>query len=412
MRCRALSFIAATVTAAVLLGLPAAAQAKPSIAVLGLEVKSDGASIDEQTTKVASSLTAALRKRARMPTGPYRLAPNSNKDLLELKLLSDCADEGKGCMSQIGTELKADRLLYGRIKRRKSGYQVSLDLLNVELQSMERSTSEIIPFSEATPDGVKRWARSLYNRLTGIPEQGTLVIQANVDKGTVYIDGEVKTSLSAGSARITGLSEGSHTVGIESDGYETYGGEISITGGETEDISVTLDPLSGGGGGGGGGGGRPGGASRVLFWTSLVATGVGAGAITITGLQVRGSLKDDQVEAIKALAARTPDGIQLDSNNACSDAAEYPDDALAQAVVDACDKGKSRAMLTNIFIGGTIVTALAATYFYYKGYVVPKAAADREREARRRNRKNKRPTVRLAPTLGPNQLGAGVTIEF
>ncbi len=412
MRSRALTFIAATVAGAVLAGLPVAAQAKPSIAVLGLEVKSDGASIDEQTTKFASALTSALRKRARMPTGPYHLAPNSNKDLLELKLLSDCADEGKGCMSQIGTELKADRLLYGRIKRRKSGYQVSLDLLNVEFRAMERSTSEIIPFSEATPDGTKRWARSLYNRLTGIPEQGTLVIQANVDKGTVYIDGEVKTSLSAGSARITGLSEGSHTVGVESDGHESYGGEISITAGETEEISISLESLSGGGGGGGGGEGRPGGASRVLFWTSLVATGAGAAAITVTGLQVRGSLKDDQVDAIKALAVRTPDGIQLDSNNACADAENYPDDALAQAVVDACKKGKSRAMLTNIFIGGTIVTALAATYFYYKGYVQPKAASDSERRSRLGKRKGKRRTVHLSPTLGPNQLGAGVTIEF
>ncbi len=404
MNSRSLTLIAVT-TLVSTLALAGTARAKPSIAVLGLEVKNDGDNIDEQATKLASALTQALRKRATIPNGPYRLAPNSDKDLLELKLLSDCFDEGRECMSQMGKELKADRLLYGKIQRRKNGFQVSLDLLDVGKKTMERSTSEIIPFGETNPAGVKKWARSLYNRLTGVPELGSLVVTANVDNGTVYIDGEIKGSLSGGSARITGLAEGSHTVGIEADGYESFGGEVSITSGETEELSVDLVTKGAIGGGkvGGGKPGRPGRISRVLFWTSLVATGAGATAMTITGLQVRGTLKDDQLTAISALASRANNPIQLDSKNACADAEQYAGDgAEADAVISACDTGKSRATLTNVFLGATIVGALAASYFYYRGFVSADAASSSE----------KRSAVRIVPSLGPNQVGAGVTVEF
>ncbi len=93
-------------------------------------------------------------------------------------------------------------------------------------------------------------------------------------------------------------------------------------------------------------------------------TGVGATAMTVTGLQVQGSFKDDQIAAVAAYQTAT--GMELDKSNACSDASARSGPE-AQAVVDACDAGKSRASLSNIFLGASIVTAVAAGYFYYKG---------------------------------------------
>jgi hypothetical protein len=402
-------FLAAVATA--LLG-SSAAMAKPSIAILGLEVKDSGGNIDEQTTKVATQLTDALRARARQPNGPYKLAPNSDKDLLEVKLLNGC-DEGAQCMSAIGKELRAQRLLYGRITKRKDGYQVSLDLLDVSKRSMERSTSELIPFDDANAAGLKNWGRSLYNRLTGVPEEGVLVIEANVDKGTVYVDGEVKTTLKGGKATISGLSEGPHTVGVEAEGHDAYAGEIDVRAGETVSVEVQMAAkgVTGPTPGGGSKTGRPGGASRALFWTSLVLTGAGAAAVTVTGLQVRGSLKDDQLAAINALANRPDDPIRLSKDNACGDAASRDQsDPDVAAVIDACDAGKSRAQLTNIFLGASIVTAAAASYFYYRGYIAA-GSGSRERTAGKRSKRRNK-TVRVIPSVGPGHVGAGVAIEF
>jgi hypothetical protein len=73
----------------------------------------------------------------------------------------------------------------------------------------------------------------------------------------------------------------------------------------------------------------------------------------------------------------------------------------ATELIDTCDKGRSKALLTNILIGTSVATALAASYFYYKGYVQPKSATNKERSA-----------VTVTPAVGPNIVGAGLEIQF
>ncbi len=416
----------AAVVAVVAMGLcvgavGALAQPKPTIAVLGLEIIDDGAGIDDATQKFAVGLTEALRRRAMLGKGPYTLAPNSNKDLLELKLLSNCADEGRGCMSDIGKEMKAERLMYGKVERRKDGYQVSLKLLNTQSGAMERTLSDIVPFDEADRAGTLDWGRKFYNRLTGMPDTGSVKVSANANKGTVYIDGEVKTTLSAGSATISGIEEGEHTIAIESRGWERYEGSFTVAPGEQTEVSVSLDRKGGGiVGGKKGGGKRPGGTSRALFWTSVIATGASVTAFTVTGLQVR-SLEDDkqtQFEQLVAAGGNTS-GAPTDSNSdftdVCAIANTNLDNAnadvarIAGDLRDTCDKGRSRATLTNVFIGTSVATALAASYFYYKGYIEP-GKSGKERQAR--GRKAKKSRVVVAPTVGPNVVGAGLEIQF
>ncbi len=396
------------ITVLLSLGMASTALAKPTVAVLGIEVIDPSGKVDEKATAVAKQLTRELRRRASMGKGPFVLAPGPGKDLLELKLLSDCASEGRSCMAAIGRELKADRLMYGKLEKQSSGYQVSLNLLNVSTKSMERNTSDLIPLAETSGPGISSWGRKLYNRLTGVPDMGTIIVKTNLSKGTVLIDGEVKGSVNAnGTLEISGVSAGTHQVSVESDDRPTFERSVVVRAGQTATVSATLSAAPGSGGPKRLGiAARPGGASRVLFWTSLVLTGVGATAMTVTGLQVRGSYKDDQIKAVEAYQAAT--GVQLDQGNACNDAANRSGPE-AQAVVDACDSGKSRASLSNLFLGASIVSAVAAGYFYYKGYIVPKASSRREIA---RRRKASRRTVTVTPQIGPNHIGAGIALEF
>src|SRR5690349_7187709 len=192
---------------------------KPTVAILGLEVIDDGSGIDPKTTQFAKELTEELRKRPKAGTGPYSLAPGSDKDLLELKMLANCDSEAKDCMASIGSDLATDHLMYGKVEKRDNGYQVSLKLLDVAQKTFERSISDIIPFGEATGANLASWGKKLYAKLTGATDQGTLVIKANVDRGTVYLDDQVKGTLSGGEARIAGLSEGSYKLKIEGEGH-------------------------------------------------------------------------------------------------------------------------------------------------------------------------------------------------
>jgi hypothetical protein len=412
-----------------------AAAGKPTIAILGLEVIDDGSGIEPKTTQFSKELTEELRKRPKAGTGPYALAPGSDKDLLELKLLSGCESEGKDCMSAIGGDLAADRLLYGKVEKRSNGYQVSLKLLNVGAKTFERSISDIVPFGEATGANLASWGKKLYSKLTGATDQGTLVIKANVDRGTVYLDEQVKGNLSGGTARVAGLSEGKYKVAIEAEGHLRYEATVEVGGGgetvhEAELEKNAINDGKGGGGvgpGGDGGGGseiitgsvstdeRPGGGYRAMFWTSLVLTAGSATGLTVFGLKVRGDDEEAKEAAIRAWQEDT--GMQLDIGDACGDASgrlsgSPPSRDLLETVDDKCKKGERDALITNVFIGTTAVAAVATVFFYYKGYIASKQSRESANKTVKRTKKKSGPTLTFQPGVGPTEVTAGLRINF
>jgi hypothetical protein len=95
-----------------LLALCSSVWAKPTIAVLGLEVVDSSGTPTPADTQVAKELTEGLRSRAKLSSGPYAFAAGSDKELIDLKLLNNCDTEAATCMSAIGTSLSADFLMY------------------------------------------------------------------------------------------------------------------------------------------------------------------------------------------------------------------------------------------------------------------------------------------------------------
>ncbi len=129
---------------------PRAARGQRNIAVLGLEVVGV---VDVESVRVARELTADLRSRA--ASGPYAIAPNSDKELIDLKIMHNCTDERRECMTNIGRSLNADYLLYGRIERRSQGappvvgYQISLRLLDINGSHLA-SWADFVPVAESS----------------------------------------------------------------------------------------------------------------------------------------------------------------------------------------------------------------------------------------------------------------------
>ncbi len=392
------------------------AQNKPSVAVLGLEVIDDGTGVDPQTTELAKTLTQALREGTRQDVSPYRLAPNGDKELLEVKLLSGCATEARNCMAQIGRDLGADWLVYGKVEKRDTGYQVTLKLLKVDTTAMERVTTEVIPFSDNNEKSIRQnWGRSLYNRLTGIPDQGNLAIQANVDQGRVFVDGQLATTLRRGRARIDGLVEGKHTVAIEAAGHARFEASVEVGPGKTAQLDARLQTAAVGENGDGvtsgdgDGGGKPGGTSRALFWVAAGVTAVSTVGFTITGLQVR----DIERNQIPAIDGEFPsEGFNVDADDPCVELADFRGDPTSgtRELQDLCDKGDQMSLVTNVLIGVAVAGGLAAGYFYYSGYM--QDDGDDGEVARRQKKKPSNATVKLTPTITPDYVGAGVKIEF
>jgi len=191
-------------------------------------------------------------------------------------------------------------------------------------------------------------------------------------------------------------------VTIESPGHAGASTTVDIREGEPVRATLSLSPSAGGGpvqlepvtdtG-------SPGKTSRVLFWTSLVATGAGVAAFTITGLQVR-SIEKEQDESLTKF-------------NYAANGIQHPNDACAEAeadgytdLVDICKRGRRMATITNVLIGVTAATAVATAIFYWRGYLAPARAERADR------RKKDRTRMVLSPEIYQNGAGLGALIQF
>ena len=418
--------------------------AKPKVAVLGLEVSGDSAT-DQKATEAAKILTRELRREANRSDGPFDLAPNSGKDLLEMKLLSDCSDEGRRCMSEIGKQLHAQRLIYGSLQRTRRGYSVELRLLDTDTAQLLKDLDETIPHGDViATGGLQRRARALYGKLTGAGEEGSLSITSNAERGTVYVDGGIRTSLSAGSARVSGLTEGVHSLAIEAPGFDRFETDVDIAAGENRNLRAKLTEAEARGGEGPPGGepggeidasARPGHGWRIAVWGGVIATaGAGLGW-AYSGLTVLGEQNDIHDASVEYSNFKpeplglqpskiTTDETDASGNPFVKDAcATYapgektgepndPRPGAVREILDSCDSAKRHRTLVNlVWIPATAAAALFTGFAIYKGYIAPDKMTRTEREAAaRKHRKKTRLTV--APAIGPNLLGAGLELQF
>jgi hypothetical protein len=250
-------FALAALLAIVLGGGSVALAGKQRIAVLGIEVINNSGGVDTESTVIAHDLTEGLRTQAKTGTGTYTLAPNSDKELVDEKLLASCDDEAAGCMTKIGAKLDADVLMYGHIELitkgpNGPGYNVVINLLTVTKKGTGnvQTVKDFIPKpTGTTEDKLKIWAKRHYKKLTGQETGGTLVVKVtNVERGTVLIDEEEKGNLTSGTATLQ-LDEGRYKLAIEAEGYRhyEYSDPITIRPGETFTTNpIEMEKKSGG----------------------------------------------------------------------------------------------------------------------------------------------------------------------
>ena len=222
--------------------LAGVAAAKPSIAVLGLEVIDKSGTPSNDDVTFAKNLTEGLRGRAKI-SGPYTLAPTGDKELIDLKLLKGCDDEKPSCMSSIGGDLNADFLIYGSVtKKSKGNYDISVAFLDVHAGKRERTFPTQIAIG-TNGVALQNTAKKIYNALTGQSDSCTITIKTpGVDRGTILINGKEAGNITNGVGSANGLSEGKYSIAIEATGYHRYTkGDVSCTGGETTNIQATLD---------------------------------------------------------------------------------------------------------------------------------------------------------------------------
>lgn len=217
---------------------------KPTVAILGLEVVDTSGAVDPEAVKVAKELTDGLRARAKVGSGPYALAPGSDKELIDEKLIKNCDTEALPCMSQIGKDLGANYLMYGRLEKKGDGYQVQINLLNIDKKKFEKSKTPLtIPFAQKDSASLAASAKRVYNDLTGVQENGAIVVTSNVPDGEVFLDEQSKGRLNSGSLTIDRLGEGRYRLAIQHDKFQRSEVIVTVRSGESTPQTLNLTPI-------------------------------------------------------------------------------------------------------------------------------------------------------------------------
>jgi PEGA domain len=216
---------------------PTAAQADPTVAVLGIEPLD----VPEQ---LGQAVTDALRQRAAATPG-IRVVPG--KDLVEMKMIFGCDGEQASCMAQAGRSLGAEKLLYGTIKKAGQGrgagtnVVVGLKLLDVNTGLIERFVNETVTRRDIAPGYVSPLASKWFAALVEVEAKPTLNITTEPAGATVSVDGQ-----SAGRTPITlrDLSAGKHDFVISLAGRVTINKVIELKPGGSHEVSLQMEAES------------------------------------------------------------------------------------------------------------------------------------------------------------------------
>jgi hypothetical protein len=222
----------------------AVAAAKPTVAILGLEVIDKSGVPSNDDVNFAKTLTEDLRSRAKLG-GPYTLANGADKELIDLKLLKGCDDDKDlKCMSGIGGDLGVDFLMYGSVSKRGSSYEITISLLDVKQRHREKTAPTTVPTSTNAGTLLKK-SQSIYNGLTGQTDSCTITVKTpGVDRATILLGNKESGNITNGVGQVNGLSEGKYSIAVEAKDYHRWSkSDIQCTGGETTNITADLSKL-------------------------------------------------------------------------------------------------------------------------------------------------------------------------
>jgi hypothetical protein len=351
----------------------ARADADAATAVLGLE------SLEGAPDNIASEITDALRQRVASTHG-YQLV--QGKDLVEVKLVFSCPDEGAACMAQAAKSMGATKLIFGNVKRTGTDYQVTLKLLDVNRSTVDSWFSEAVPRRKADPTVFRSLAPAWLSKLTGKGAGGSLQVRANVPGAAVSLDGTRVGVTGPQPVTIGDVAPGRHEVSVEKSGFTTAKQEFSLASGQSLPLSLQLSSMSVDVGAAPPQETAPvivkkplnapepapmeGGAStmqRAGFWVAVVGTvGVLAG-----GLYFAKQVHDVNTELDPYRHYPCPG-----NPNSLCDARGAPYTPLpgTNAMIQNLeDRGHKDQVLEEVLLISAVPLAIAGGYFLYKGYL-------------------------------------------
>lgn len=191
----------------------------------------------------AEALTKALRFAVKGMPGWSMAEGDYSLEVLTISL--KCVEPPDAtCQSRIADQIKADRYVWGIIKK-KGAAEVTGDLFMwVRGQGTKKaSITYSANLTEANDEALRKIARDAIGTLTGGPPKGTVHVKAGGDvEGQVFIDGQPAGALVNGEGTFPAPS-GDHKIVVKAPGYSSVESPVAVKPAATAEVVVTMVPL-------------------------------------------------------------------------------------------------------------------------------------------------------------------------
>jgi hypothetical protein len=298
----------------------------------------------------AEALTKALRAAVKNLEGWSIAEGDYSLEVLSISL--KCVEPpDAACQSRIADQIKADRFVWGIIK--KKGNNVVGDVhLWTRGQGTTKTTVEYSGnLTEPNDDALRQIARSTLDELTGGPPKGTVHVKAGKDvAGQVFIDGKPVGALVAGEGKFP-FAAGQRKVVVKAPGFSSVESPVSIKAQGTSEVVVSLVPIA---------------EESTTDWRRIGGfVGIGAGVVFATGGIVSG---------VKVLSIQERFNVYLKdpAKGGVSNDYAYAPDVCAfvrdnggperDTVLSNCDEGSTYQLLQFIMYPLAAVSAGAGVY--------------------------------------------------
>jgi hypothetical protein len=367
--------MATTAAAALLCGGAPARAAEPGPDTLPINViaiQTDSA--DDQ----AEALTKALRGAVRQMPGWSLGEGDYSLEVLTLSL--KCPEPpDANCQSRIADQIKADRYVWGTLKKKDKKSGMVIGQLNLWVRGKGTSKWPLeysANLTDQNDDSLKRLAKEAIDNLTGGPPKGGIHVRAGNVAGQVFVDGQPIGALKNGEGTFM-VPSGSHKVTVKAVGYADTESQVVVkpTGAPLE-LTLTLMAT---------GDRTPMNWRKVGGFTAL-GLGVAAAAVGFASMAQVKSAQDALGNKDSGPASMEPLSVDL-----CDDA-----HAAKYGLASACSKGKTFqtvqiAMFPLAAVLGGVGIYLVAT----SGKSAPKTGG-----------------LQVTPLVGPNAGKLDLTYTF
>ncbi len=225
--------LALALLCAALAARPAAAQQKPKIAVLVLQVGEAEADLADNLTEV---LVAELASK-----GTYEIV---GKEEFRGRLgvgeqaASTCLEQ-PACLGRVGTALGVSKVAAGTIGKRGNEYAFNLNLIDIATARTESRVFKMVAGGVAgLVATLQDAARQL---LQPKAEPGAVKVATPAAEGArVYVD---DAFIGTTPVRSGNLESGKHRLRVEKDGFHQWRREVDVPAGTTLDLALKLDAM-------------------------------------------------------------------------------------------------------------------------------------------------------------------------